>query len=292
MTFTFLRRAHVRRRSTPTLPKLKMAPTKPTPASTSVVIPVRNNASGIGRLVRWWSALDRGDRPRELVIVDDGSITPVVTNAPDCRILRTEGRGPAAARNLGWRAAVGDWVAFVDSDCLPDPSWSSSLSRGWGGEVGVQGRVRPLGDGRLSRFYESQGILRPMAWSHDGRPRYLITANALVWREALEVVGGFDESFRLAAGEDVDLGLRLSAVGTLRWCADASVAHEFEESVISFVRRFVRYGRGNRTLADRLDERLRSDFRPRPFFAESGQLGDHALALVAFGSLATGWLLE
>lgn len=264
----------------------------PAPASTSVVIPVRNNASGIERLARWWSALAAEARPRELVVVDDGSLAPVVINERDCRVLRTEGRGPAAARNLGWRSAVGDWVAFVDSDCLPDPEWSSSFARGWDGEVAVQGRVRPLGGGRLSRFYESQGILRPMSWSHDGRPRYLITANALVWRDALEAIGGFDESFRLAAGEDVDLGLRLSAVGKLRWCAEASVAHEFEDSFISFLRRFARYGRGNRTLASRVDEGLEAQLRPRPFLAQSGQLEDHALALVAFGSLGAGWLLE
>ena len=67
-----------------------------------------------------------------------------------------------------------------------------------------------------------------------------------LWRGALEAVGGFDESFRLAAGEDVDLGLRLGEVGTTRWCADACVAHEFEASLLAFIRRFVRYGRGNR----------------------------------------------
>lgn len=292
MTFAFLRRARVRRHSTTALRQLRTPPEVPTPASTSVVIPVRDNAPGVERLARWWSTLAPEARPHELVVVDDGSLEPIIVKAPNCRVLRIEGRGPAAARNLGWRAAVSKWVAFVDSDCLPDPEWSPSFARGWSGEVAVQGRVRPLGDGRLSRFYESQGILRPMAWSADGRPRYLITANALVWREALEAVGGFDESFRLAAGEDVDLGLRLSAVGVLRWCADASVAHEFEESLIAFVRRFVRYGRGNRTLAARVDESLEAQLRPRPFLAESGRLEDHALALVAFGSLAMGWLLE
>jgi glycosyltransferase involved in cell wall biosynthesis len=256
------------------------------------VVPVRDNPSGIERVVRWWSSLQNENRPRELIVVDDGSRLPVAISALDCRLLRTEGLGPAAARNLGWRAATSDWVAFLDSDCLPNPVWPASFASGWDGEIAVQGRVRPLGDDALSRFYDTQGILRPMAWTADGRPRYLITANALVWRHALAAVGGFDESFQLAAGEDVDLGLRLGEVGAMRWCADACVAHDFEVSLFAFIRRFLRYGRGNRTLASRVGGDLERQLRPQPFRAQSGLFLDHALALLAFAALASGWYSE
>src|SRR5207245_7591311 len=32
-------------------------------------------------------------------------------------------RGPAAARNAGWRAANGEVIAFTDDDCIPEPGW-------------------------------------------------------------------------------------------------------------------------------------------------------------------------
>ena len=258
---------------------------RPARASISVVVPVRDNAEGVARLLRWWSP----GVARELVFVDDGSTRPVVADGPAVRVLRTLPRGPAAARNVGWRAATGGWVAFLDSDCLPDARWPGAFGDGWSGEVAIQGRVRALGNDWLSRYYESQGVLRPMEWSADGRPTYLITANAMVHREALEAVGGFCESFPIAAGEDVDLGFRLGGIGSLRWCGTASVAHAFEPSLRAFVRRFVRYGRGNRLLARAHGPRF---FAPRPFPPLAPSAANHILASLAFVCLLAGWTLE
>lgn len=256
----------------------------------TVVVPVRDNAMGIERLYQWWSDLDPTNRPCDMIVVDDGLQSPL----PSCRgarVLRSAPRGPASARNLGWRTASTRWVAFLDSDCVPEASWPGSLAAEWDGEIGVQGRVRAIGRDILSRYYDAQGILRPMQWSEDGRPAYLITANALVHRAALAAVGGFRETFSLAAGEDVDLGLRLSRVGMLRWSAAATVAHDFEPSLIALVRRFARYGRGNRRLA--LEHgALASGFVPKPFQAVSGSLTDTCLSALAFTALVAGWAVE
>lgn len=290
MTFSFFRREKAR---TPrgVVRALQKKPTLPTVGSVSVVIPVRDNQQGIERILRWWSALGERVRPRELIIVDDGSEPAISLGAQNCRVIRARGNGPASARNIGWRLASGDWIAFIDSDCVPDDGWPSQFANEWNGEVAAQGRVRSLGTDTLSNFYESQGILRPMTWSAEGRPDYLITANALVWKAALEAVGGFDERFPYAAGEDVELGLRLSEIGEMRWCEAATVAHDFEPTLSSFVRRFVRYGRGNRLLAFRA-ERLEGHLVPRPFRARSGLFVDHMLAAVAFGCLTAGWVME
>lgn len=149
-----------------------------------------------------------------------------------------------------------------------------------------------MGKDWLSRYYESQGVLRPMAWTEDGRPQYLISANCLVHRSALERVGGFSERFPLAAGEDVDLGLRLSQIGALRWCADASVIHDFEPSMRAFFSRFFRYGRGNRMLADGQSDSTGDFFSPRPFLPLLRRPENFLLAGLAFAALGTGWLFE
>lgn len=266
-------------------------PTRPSVTEISVVVPVRDNPRGVERLVQWWAGVAPGARPRELILVDDGSQVPLVAAAPGVRVVRTRGRGPAAARNTGWQAAVGEWIAFTDSDCVPDAGWPASFGWGWDGEVAVQGRVRPMSDDSISLFYDSQQVLRPMAWTKDGRPQYLVSANALVWRAALARLGGFDESFRLAAGEDVELGLRLAEIGGLRWCDEASVAHDFESTVLALVRRFARYGRGNRQLASTTSA-SGARFKPRPFVPRSLAARDHVFAVIAFASLGAGWLLE
>ncbi|NOJ79788.1 glycosyltransferase [Myxococcus xanthus] len=260
--------------------------------SISVVVPVRDNPHGLARLGTWWRGLGEDQRPLELIVVDDASHVPVEFVAEEVRILQGGGRGPACARNVGWRAAKGPWVAFLDSDCLPAAGWPASFAAGWRGEVAVQGAVRAMGKDWLSSYYESQGVLRPMAWTEDGRPQYLISANCLVHRDALERIGGFGERFPLAAGEDVDLGLRLSQIGELRWCADASVAHDFEPSMRAFVRRFLRYGRGNRMLAEGQPESTGDFFSPRPFLPLLRRPENFLLAGLAFVALGVGWILE
>lgn len=265
---------------------------RPTVQATSVVVPVHDNQRGIDRILSWWCALRDDARTRELIIVDDGSREPIRAQGPRVLLIRSSPRGPAGARNLGWRAASGEWIAFLDSDCVPDAMWPAAFAHKWDGEIAVQGRVRAMGRDWISKYYEAQGVLKPMLWSRERRPLYLITANALVARPALEAVGGFHEAYRLAAGEDVDLGFRLSAIGPLRWCEEASVEHDFEPSLTSFVHRFVRYGRGNWTLAAELPEELKPCFMPRPFLPRAVTPSGLALAALAYSALAVGFYGE
>ena len=113
----------------------------------------------------------------------------------------------------------------------------------------------------------------------------MITANCLVWRPAFEAVGGFDERFKLAAGEDVDLGVKLRQLGALSYAPDAIVAHDFGQDAFSFVRRFVRYGRGNRLLAQIHGLSL----RPFPFLPAQRTPTNMALALLQYAALSYGY---
>ena len=65
-------------------------------------------------------------------------------------------------------------------------------------------------------------------------PEYLITANALVYREGLEKIKGFNPQIRIAAGEDIDLGIKLRKLGKLTYCEEAIVMHDFEENLDGF----------------------------------------------------------
>src|SRR5690606_17095088 len=73
-----------------------------------------------------------GTRPAEVIVVDDrplgaGSeaLLPTATGWPwPLRVLRSGGRGPAAARNVGWRLAATPWVVFLDDDILLPDGWA------------------------------------------------------------------------------------------------------------------------------------------------------------------------
>ncbi|MFD2091553.1 HAD-IIIA family hydrolase [Blastococcus deserti] len=155
-----------------------------------------------------------GPRPAELILVDDrpaGSpLRPDRPGLPPVRVVRTGGGGPARARNLGWRTARTEWIAFLDDDVVPDPDWyqrlAEDLARLPADVAGSQGRVRvPLPpDRRPTDWERGTAGLATSSW---------ITADLAYRRAALSAVGGFDERFPRAFREDSDLALRVMDTG-------------------------------------------------------------------------------
>jgi HAD superfamily hydrolase (TIGR01662 family) len=125
-------------------------------------------------------------------------------------VVRTGGGGPARARNLGWRTARTEWIAFLDDDVVPDPDWyerlTSDITALAPDVAGSQGRVRvPLPEDRRPTDWErGTAGLATSSW---------ITADLAYRRAALAAVGGFDERFPRAFREDSDLALRLMDTG-------------------------------------------------------------------------------
>lgn len=115
------------------------------------------------------------------------------------------GRGPAATRNEGWRAARADWVAFLDDDVLPEPDWLERLAADLDVPehvAGSQGRIHvPLPPQRPATDWE-----RNVKGLETAR---YATADMAYRRSVLAEVGGFDERFRRAYREDADLALRV-----------------------------------------------------------------------------------
>jgi hypothetical protein len=193
-------------------------------AEISVVIPTRDRVVGLARLV---TSLDRqtlGPDRYEVIIVDDGSASPV--RLPDvafpARMIRhASSRGPAAARNSGWQAAAAELVAFVDDDCVADERWLEALLRAAAPGAVVQGRVTPMP--------EQADQLRPLSHTLEveGVSQLFVSANIAYPRALLERLAGFDETFGRACAEDVELGARALAAGAEpRFAADALVYHE------------------------------------------------------------------
>lgn len=165
----------------------------------------------------------------EAVLVDNGStdgtsaeLERLTSDDPRFRVLRIDdNRGPARARNLAWRSTTAPWVAFTDDDCAPRPEWLAALLVASRDAEFIQGKTvwaEYPPDARPGWFDRAQRIER---WS--GRYE---TCNLLIARSVLEQHDGFNEQFRIAMGEDTDLGLRATAAGARpAFAADAVIEH-------------------------------------------------------------------
>ncbi|WP_055588722.1 glycosyltransferase family 2 protein [Streptacidiphilus griseoplanus] len=182
----------------------------------AVVVPTLGRPS-LGALLRALADAE-GPPPERVVLVDDRPLDdcrPLAVDVPPrlaglVDVVAACGRGPAAARNCGWRTAPEPWIVFLDDDVVPGRTWAADLAADLAAAgprtAAVQARIRvPLPEGRRPTDWErTTAGLASAAW---------ITADLACRRTALESVDGFDERFPRAFREDADLALRLSAAG-------------------------------------------------------------------------------
>lgn len=259
----------------------------------SIVIPVKNNQEGIERyLNKFFEVHNSQHYPLEIIIVDNNS-TPAI-HIPQkyqlndiVKLTTCLKPGPAAARNRGVAIAKGSWLLFNDSDCLPTQSFISGYINAQNTSVAYAGNVLALGNDRLSMYYQSQEILLPLkAPANHDQPQYLITANSLIWKKAFIEAGGFNEEIKIAGGEDIDLGLRLSKIGNLSYALESAVLHDFNDGFIGFYKRFKRYGYGNRIL----QEIYGVDMLPRLFRPNVKTPFNTAMSRLQYLSLLFGYM--
>ena len=138
------------------------------------------------------------------------------------RLLRIDvNRGPAPARNLGWREAKADLVAYTDDDVTPDPDWLEAGVAAMRADerLGVvQGAMRApaeLGDAKAPPWTVVHRI--------DGPTPFFEGCNLFFRRAALEETGGFDEEIGWW-GEDTVAGWRVIDAGWARGFAPAARA--------------------------------------------------------------------
>lgn len=202
----------------------------------SIVIPAYNAEATLGRCVE--ACLNQTHRETEVIVVDDGSgdDTARIAQAYPVHYLRQEHRGPASARNRGAGVAKGEVVALTDSDCIPESDWVERLLTGFEeGVVGVGGTYAIANsECLLARMIHEEVVARHARFGAE--VDFLGSFNVAYRKDALDAVGGFDEDFTEASGEDNDLAYRLQDMGgRLRFVRDARVAHVYPTSVLAYL---------------------------------------------------------
>jgi glycosyltransferase involved in cell wall biosynthesis len=182
----------------------------------SVIVPTRDRPALLRQALASIRTLEGPDLTFEILVGDNGTApdTSAVANEFGAIYLKTQTRGPSAARNIGLRAATGEYVAFLDDDDV----WLPEAVRSHIAHL----EQNPALDAVLGQAVYTNQALVPIGppWPEDP-PRdsnqllrrmlagFFPQIGTVLARTAVrEAIGEFDET--LIGGEDLDWLLRLA----------------------------------------------------------------------------------
>jgi GT2 family glycosyltransferase len=192
----------------------------------------------------------------EVIVVNDGSTdrTMEIAGEYDVRLINLKNGGLSNARNVGWQAATGDIIAYIDDDAYPDDHWLHYLA--WrfmhSDFVGVGGpNIPPSGDGRIADCISNAPGGPVHVLLSDLEAEHIPGCNMAFRRDALAAIDGFDPRYR-TAGDDVDLCWRLQGNGgQLGFHAGAMNWHHRRNSIKTYWKQQQGYGKAEALLEEK-----------------------------------------
>jgi len=196
----------------------------------------------------------------EVIVVNDGSndATARIAQEHGFRLITTANRGLSSARNTGLAAATGEIVAYIDDDAYPDPHWLTYLASTFLStpHAGVGGpNIPPPGEGSVADCVANAPGAPTHVLLSDQVAEHIPGCNMAFRKTCLEAIGGFDPQFR-AAGDDVDVCWRLQQRGwTLGFSPGAVVWHHRRNSVRTYWKQQLGYGKAEAMLERKWPEK-------------------------------------
>ncbi len=260
----------------------------------SIVVPTYRRPDLLGRCLAALVVQDFDPAEYEVLIADDAAsdeTRQLVARwaerpGPAVRYLPVTGaHGPAAARNVGWRAARGAVIAFTDDDTLPDRGWlRAGVAALQAGADAATGRLEmPLPE-HPTDYERNEARLAEAEF---------VTANCFCRRNVLAAVGGFDERFTMAWREDSDLHFTLLERGCrIVKAPDALVVHPLRPARWGVSLRQQQKSRFNALLYKKHPSLYRQRIQPGPpwhyYLGTAGLLAALAAGVAGLSLLAAG----
>jgi len=220
----------------------------------SIVIPTFNRPRGLAALISSLAVLEYELDKFETIVVDDGgdaSLEPIIRALPnDLRVtlLRQDNTGPSGARNFGAARAKGEFLAFIDDDCLPDPSWLRTLADRFEADPCCIYGGKAVNALRGNYCSTATQLLVDYLYENykpgENLGGFFPANNLAVPREIFLDIGGFDRTMRF--GEDRDLCYRLASQGyRFAFAPEALVYHFHVLNLFTLLQLHFSYGGGS-----------------------------------------------
>jgi glycosyltransferase involved in cell wall biosynthesis len=238
----------------------------------SIIIPTYARPKRLAACLQSLAHLDYPCDRFEVIVVDDGSKAPPVTQVAafqdhlDITLLKQPHAGPAAARNTGAMRSKGRFLSFTDDDCEPTPDWLKTLALRFltNPDCAVGGRtLNALHDNPFS--VASQMLVDYLYGYYNTDPRkaaFLTSNNLALPADRFRKIGGFDIGFPRAAGEDREFCDRWRHYGyRMIYAPEVVVRHAHYLRYQTFCEQHFNYGRGafyfHRVRAKRRKKRIK-----------------------------------
>jgi glycosyltransferase involved in cell wall biosynthesis len=208
----------------------------------SIIIPSYNRRSFLEPCLE--ALIKQTFEASEVIIVDDGStddttdfLAQFAAKHPDFALrwfVHGSNLGANVARNRGVQEAKGNFVAFLDSDCLPQEDWLKELMKGFDSDVvaSVTGHVDST---EPKNIYQLAYKGSSRVHGHGEAPR-LVAGNLCVRRDLL-LKYPFEKDLKYGCNEE-GLYLRLRAAGyRQRLVPEAIVLHDHPHTMKTFFHR-------------------------------------------------------
>ncbi|PPS43915.1 glycosyltransferase family 2 protein [Chroococcidiopsis sp. TS-821] len=219
----------------------------------SIVIPTYNRPEQLARCLESLTRLDYPRQDFEVIVVDDGSTTPlepIVTRYKlNLTLIHQANSGPAAARNTGVKRAKGKYLAFTDDDCTPAPDWLTTLADRFATAPNCMIGGQTLNALRQNPYSTASQLLVDYLYifHQTSLPQlhFFTSNNMSLPTEMFRNLGGFDTTFTLAAAEDRELCDRWLHYGyEMIYAPEVQIYHAHQLTLASFWRQQFNYGRG------------------------------------------------
>ncbi len=213
----------------------------------SVIIPAYNSEKTILQTIEAIKKQEGLAEKPEIIVVDDGSKdnTFNLLKGTDGIIAITQkNSGPATARNNGAKTATGSILVFTDSDTVPNKDWLQKLTKPFNdsdlmastGTYSIENK-----DSKLALLIQTE-----IEYKHSKYKDFIAfggTYNLAIRKEIFDRIGGFNEEYKSASGEDVDICYKILKQGyKIRFIKDAVVGHYHPENPLKYLKTQFKHG--------------------------------------------------